>query len=148
MTYADPEVQRAYSNRYNKIRSQRERVRLMAILGGKCVVCGTADNLEFHHKDPDAKEFTIGNALRYSKERRTQEAMKCEIRCTPHHLEAHAPQHGTESKFRSGCRCEECIEGKRIYNRDWMKKWRDEGRDKSRANYSGLAQGCNRSLQD
>lgn len=141
MPYKDPEAQRAYSNQHNKIRSERERARLIALLGGKCVVCGTVENLQFHHKDPAAKEFTIGAALRYPRDRRTQEALKCEIRCEPHHLEVHAPEHGTESKFRSGCRCEKCIEGKRIYNREWMARWRAEGRDKSRSNYSGLAEG-------
>lgn len=96
MPYADKDRQNAYSNAHNKIRSARERARLMALLGGKCAVCGTEDGLEFHHKDPATKAFTIGAALRFTSVVREAEALKCELRCREHHLEAHAPEHGTE----------------------------------------------------
>jgi hypothetical protein len=148
MPYADPEKQIAYQIRHNRLRSQRERLRLMELIGGpKCSVCGATANLEFHHKDPATKSFTIGSALRFSREVRTAEALKCEVRCPEHHQEVHAADHGSEAKFRGGCRCALCVEAKRIYNRDWMARWRADGRDKSRSNYSGRAEGCTDALQ-
>jgi hypothetical protein len=131
MAYKNIELRRANQ----KARVKRNRAELVALLGGECVVCGDTENLHFHHKDPSQKEFTIGAAVAFPREERIKEALKCELRCRTHHLEIHAPVHGTESMFRSGCRCDRCVEGKREYNKKWMAEWRSNGKDKSRKNF-------------
>ena len=54
------------------------------MLGGKCVDCGTTENLQFDHKDPSKKSFNISCVL---SERTFKELEKCELRCGDCHLE-------------------------------------------------------------
>ena len=110
-------------------RSQANRAELIKMLGGKCIVCGSEEDLEFHHKDQTTKSFTIGAALRGSREERIAEAKKCELRCRDHHLDCHAAPHGSTNKR---CKCNLCLEARRTYNANWMKDWRAAGKDKSR----------------
>jgi hypothetical protein len=62
-------------------------------LGGKCVDCGYdryIEALEFDHKDPSKKEFTISGNHCVSWERMKLELDKCELRCANCHRERHA----------------------------------------------------------
>ena len=53
-------------------------------LGGKCVWCGTMENLEFDHIDPSQKLFTI-SAFPYSAEMWWKEVEKCRLLCKSCH---------------------------------------------------------------
>lgn len=53
-------------------------------LGGKCVWCGTIENLEFDHIDPAQKLFTI-SAFPYSAEMWWKEVEKCRLLCKSCH---------------------------------------------------------------
>ena len=47
-----------------KIRRFRSKAAAIKLLGGKCQKCGWHGNqaaLQFHHKNPDKKDFIIGN---------------------------------------------------------------------------------------
>jgi hypothetical protein len=53
-------------------------------LGGKCIWCGTTENLEFDHIDPAQKQFTI-SAFPYSAELWWKEVEKCRLLCKSCH---------------------------------------------------------------
>jgi hypothetical protein len=60
----------------------------------KCEICGynrCVGALDFHHKDPEGKDFHIAKAvgLRYSKERILKEIKKCTVLCAICHRELH-----------------------------------------------------------
>ena len=57
---------------------------MIEMLGGKCVDCGTTENLQFDHIDPSKKSFNIACVL---SERMLAELEKCELRCGDCHLE-------------------------------------------------------------
>jgi 5-methylcytosine-specific restriction endonuclease McrA len=59
--------------------------------GGKCEICGYCKSLralQFHHKDPKEKDFTIGNFLS-SNDRTLSELEKCILVCANCHAEIH-----------------------------------------------------------
>lgn len=70
-------------------RYHAKRAQAVAILGGVCAVCGTADDLELDHIDPAAKSFTLNNQKlgRYM-----AELGKCQLLCARHHREKTARQ--------------------------------------------------------
>lgn len=59
---------------------------------GGCIICGEKDVevLEFHHVDPELKDFTI-SANRYtSLDRLIEELRKCVLLCANDHKRVHA----------------------------------------------------------
>lgn len=75
---------------------QRARRKLKAQLveykGGKCEICGydkCISALEFHHPNPDEKEFQISNCNIKSFERLKKEVDKCILVCSNCHKELH-----------------------------------------------------------
>lgn len=74
-----------------KIR-QRTKERAVALLGGRCAVCGysrCAASLQFHHRDPKVKDFRISEYSR-SWQRIEPELRKCILLCANCHAEYHA----------------------------------------------------------
>lgn len=74
---------------------RREKVKLMAIAykGGKCQCCGynkSVSALEFHHVDPEGKDFGI-SAKGYTRswEKVKEELDKCVLVCSNCHREIH-----------------------------------------------------------
>ena len=64
--------------------------------GGKCEHCGYNANLsalEFHHKNPEEKEFQVDIRAfsNYSLEKLEAELDKCELLCSNCHKEHHHP---------------------------------------------------------
>lgn len=54
----------------------------LSYLGGNCQVCGSVEELEFHHVDPDEKIHSITSMLGGStRERLITELEKCELLC-------------------------------------------------------------------
>ena len=66
-------------------RRQRNRQDRIEYLGGKCVGCGTTENLEFDHIDRTLKEFTISKKPDYTFERIKPELDKCRLLCKDCH---------------------------------------------------------------
>src|ERR1700759_604722 len=61
--------------------------------GGKCIVCGYTKcrgALDFHHLDPNEKEFIISKAGLMKKEKAIKELDKCVLLCKNCHAEVHA----------------------------------------------------------
>lgn len=95
-------------------------------LGGKCVSCGSTENLEFDHKEKSKKSFNITQFWSISKERYDEELAKCQLLCHDCHVAKSfrehdwgkgygATGHGTSTFYKNyGCRCAEC---KKAYNK-------------------------------
>jgi 5-methylcytosine-specific restriction endonuclease McrA len=82
-------IKRAVVKRRNKVRSMA-----LKVLGGHCMVCGynkCTDALEFHHRNPNIKEFSLSlDKLTRSWMRVEQELKKCILLCANCHREYHA----------------------------------------------------------
>jgi len=96
MAKADP---RKYADRkeylIQAVQKRRKKIRLMAIAykGGSCEICGynrCLEALEFHHRDPSKKDFSIsekGYTRSWKKVR--DEIDKCLLVCANCHREIH-----------------------------------------------------------
>lgn len=79
-----------------RVQARRDKIKALAVehKGGKCEVCGydkCIGALEFHHLDPDEKEFTIsGSGHTRSLDRVLEEIEKCILLCANCHREVHA----------------------------------------------------------
>ncbi|MFW6282282.1 MAG: hypothetical protein ACOC1O_05795 [bacterium] len=65
--------------------------KLIKYKGGECLSCGynkCIQNLQFHHINPNEKDFTIGGKS-YSYERLKKESDKCILLCSNCHTEIH-----------------------------------------------------------
>jgi hypothetical protein len=106
----------------------RKKTELIALLGGVCVVCGTTVDLQFHHKDPSQKKFTIASRYGLKMDKLQDELGKCELRCSLHHKEMHAATHGTLGYYRhQRCRCDICVTAYNAYMKNYMRKRRKRG---------------------
>lgn len=105
---------------YMLSRHHRRMAEAKEALGGVCSECGSTDQLQFHHTDPDTKSFTIGKqAAGVSEKRFRAELEKCVLLCKSCHTELHKThEHGTITMYNNHkCRCEECREIARQYRR-------------------------------
>lgn len=79
---------------YISVSNFRQRLKEKAIeyKGGKCVICGynkSNRSLDFHHRDPNEKDFTIGSGTVLNWERVRIELDKCDLVCRNCHGEIH-----------------------------------------------------------
>lgn len=85
MVYKNKKTYNSYLNTYMKLRYQKRRDAAIIKLGGKCVSCGTTDNLEFDHIYPSTKFKTMAKMSSYSEKRFNEELEKCQLLCTACH---------------------------------------------------------------
>jgi len=77
------------------VSERRRKIRLRAVnyLGGKCMKCGYfkyPEVLEFHHRDPNEKDFNVSRKGHCrSWERVKKEIEKCDLLCANCHREMH-----------------------------------------------------------
>ena len=79
---------------YKDIKNFRQRLkhRLIYAGGGKCCICGydkCSAALEFHHLNPEEKEFTLGANTNIGTEKAIAEIKKCVLVCANCHREIH-----------------------------------------------------------
>ena len=80
---------------YEYLKKHRRRIKeeLVAYKGGKCKRCGynkCINALEFHHLNPNEKDFTISDSAKhYSLEDMKKEVDKCILVCSNCHREIH-----------------------------------------------------------
>jgi hypothetical protein len=72
-------------NRKRKERKKNHRDYLVNMLGGKCVGCGTTENLQFDHIDRHEKSFCLGKSLANKLDKLIEEAKKCQLLCDSCH---------------------------------------------------------------
>ena len=77
-------------NTYMKDRWTKRRAAAVEYLGGECISCGTNKLLEFDHIDPSTKVMTVARASSRRDEVFWAEVDKCQLLCTPCHLEKSA----------------------------------------------------------
>lgn len=78
-------------------RGIQRRLELIKEKGNQCEVCGYSKNsaaLEFHHKDPNNKEFsiTLRECSNHSLQKLKDEVVKCSLLCANCHREYHNPE--------------------------------------------------------
>lgn len=78
-----------------------------------CEKCGSIEDLELHHKDPNKKESH--NIWSWSEKRKKAELEKCIVWCKECHVEYHMQKrseipitHGTYGGYKRDCRCLLC----------------------------------------
>lgn len=105
------------------------------LLGGKCIKCGEANDLELDHINPKTKSFTIGQMWNVRKELFDIEVNKCQLLCKRCHEEktlldkgqkSGKNTHGTLTSYRY-CKCDICRKAKSDYSKlPWITERRKE----------------------
>jgi hypothetical protein len=118
---------------YMAERRRKRRSLLIEMAGGKCVQCGSINDLHFDHKDPKQRLFRLnGKDLDGPWEAILEEWRKCQLLCRTCHLEKTKldgvwkawnkgigkdgrliPDHGDEIRYINGCRCDDCYVARR-----------------------------------
>lgn len=114
MVASDPN----YMRDYMRARRKARREKFIQLLGGKCVMCGSKENLEFDHLKPKKKEFDISNAKDAPEKIILKEVNKCQLLCRPCHMKktrdkwefgSKPAKHGSLWRYkRYKCRCKKC----------------------------------------
>lgn len=77
--------QQGYQPEYQRRRYEERMDEMKAYLGGRCVRCGTTDELQFDHVDPTTKCFSIARYWNRPWKIMVVELDKCQLLCKPHH---------------------------------------------------------------
>lgn len=93
---------------YYTARYWERKNKLTMLLGGKCSVCGSTQDLHFHHKNKKDKSFTICNGLTKPWKILLVEIAKCILLCGVCHKLEHPATHGLTMYSHYGCRCDVC----------------------------------------
>lgn len=108
----------------------------LSYLGERCVICGSKENLEFDHIEPETKSFKISEYDRPWEEW-FAELQKCQILCkSDHRLKTTLERgqiptvgrHGTISTYNhQKCRCKLCKNAAREYREDLKRRKKEPG---------------------
>lgn len=130
MGYANKENERAYRRDYDLSRYRTRMAELRAALGGRCVECGSEDDIQIDHIDPATKSFNISTNWGKPKAVLMEELKKCQLLCRSCHKrksdeEQRNREHGTWGTYRNRkCRCAKCREFVSAYMREYRKRRR------------------------
>lgn len=110
-------------------RRLRRREDLVRYLGGECLRCGSKDDLEIDHRNREDKLFTLsGKGLDTKWSRILEEADKCDLLCSEHHLEKSKEckdlgqvDHGGGVSGKKNCKCVPCRERKAEYMKNYIR---------------------------
>lgn len=80
---------------YENVKNSRQRLkaRLLYVAGEKCAICGynkCSSALEFHHLNPNEKDFTLATNANIATVKALEEIKKCVLVCANCHREIHA----------------------------------------------------------
>ena len=112
---------------------------LYLLLGNRCAHCKKSfDDYEFDHIDPSTKSIVLTRLLIGNWGDVLEEARKCQILCHDCHLSKTLKEKGqsriivdgrivkhSNVAYVYGCRCDECTKDHRDYQREYMKRQRD-----------------------
>lgn len=100
-------------------------------LGGKCIRCGSKNELELDHIDPKTKILSIAEMWNKPLEVFWVEVRKCQLLCAPCHIsktksdlgQPQEPLHGTITRAKNyHCKCEACRQVSHEYWVRWKAK--------------------------
>lgn len=116
-----------YMREYMLKRYHRRRSAALEILGSACVDCGSQNNLEFDHANPNDKSFDVAKAFTSMAETKLwAELHKCVIRCKHCHLaktsNENSVEHGQGKTGKRNCLCNLCKPLKNTYAREFKRK--------------------------
>jgi len=79
---------------YERVKRRRRHLKMLAVamLGGKCIRCGYHRSLramDFHHPDPDGKDFSVSTNANRAWSKMKAEVAKCVLLCSNCHREEH-----------------------------------------------------------
>lgn len=115
-----------YMRIYMQVRYAERRKEAVALLGSRCIDCGSVNELEFDHADRSLKTGDIGQLMTYSMARFRLEIEKCVLRCHECHQaktsQELSVEHGGGITGKKSCYCEKCAPLKREYMRARRKK--------------------------
>ena len=85
----------AMSQGYEYVKNSRHNLkrRLLYVMGDKCCICGydkCPSALEFHHTNPEEKDFSISSNANIAFNKAVEEVKKCILVCANCHREIHA----------------------------------------------------------
>jgi len=112
----------AYMREYMLKRYHKRRSESIEKLGGKCVVCGSTENLEIDHIDRTTKTMNISGLWSANIVRYEAELKLCQLLCEEHHKQKtrreNSVDHGEGKTGKRNCYCELCATLKRTYARE------------------------------
>lgn len=118
---------------YMKKRRSKRLDQARNILGNKCNICGSMENIEFDHIIPETKSFLISSAkaLDGPWSNLLEELKKCQLLCKECHIKKTQKEnqgripwnkneepyvHGTMRMYdQTKCKCNDCKMAKRLY---------------------------------
>jgi hypothetical protein len=132
MANSNPDINREYMRQYMLKRYHDRRKKAIDKLGGKCVECNNAEELQFDHIDRNTKKFTIASLSSINEKAFWEEINKCQLLCETCHQKktlidlgqkSGKETHGTLSSYRY-CKCDLCKEAHNKYTREWKQRKR------------------------
>jgi 5-methylcytosine-specific restriction endonuclease McrA len=122
-----PHKDKIEGSRYRKARYYQRRAEAIALLGGKCVKCGSTNDLELDHIDPTIRSFDIGPMIDGCIDTIMPELLKCQVLCHLCHTQKtvlergnQLARHGLRNMYeRYGCRCDLCRAASAAYRREY-----------------------------
>ncbi len=111
----------AYMSDYMLKRYHNKMAHAKEQFGNICSLCGSSEQLEFHHINPLEKSFTIGSLWSLSDDKVQAELEKCQLLCGNCHRQRHASSAlcGTAQRYWCGCRCKPCVAANSKYNKEY-----------------------------
>jgi hypothetical protein len=123
-----------YMKNYMNRLYQRRRELALETLGGRCIWCGSIEDLQIDHVNREDKSFSVGDLYGVSEERYLAELEKCQLLCRTCHSEksiierGHIPakgHHGRPSSYKY-CKCDLCRQASNAYQKRWRAKRKAE----------------------
>lgn len=120
---------------YIKEWKKNRKNQLIELLGGKCILCGSTENLEFDHINPKKKTFKIMLNITYPIDRLKKELKNCQLLCHDCHRQktlekqeyGKESEHGTIWRYKKyKCRCDKCKAAMSEYNKLQRKRYLKE----------------------
>jgi 5-methylcytosine-specific restriction endonuclease McrA len=83
----------AYMREYQVVKYAKLRCEMIQLLGGKCVQCGSVEDLQMDHKDPSTKKYSLNQLVFRTHETFLAEVAKCQLLCGDCHIEKSKVEH-------------------------------------------------------
>lgn len=118
-----------YMREYMRNRYRNKRKEIIESLGGKCVDCGSVDDLELDHINKRKKTMRMADVHSTNDKKVKEELKNIQLLCKKCHKKkthdawdygTNKPSHGTYWMYKKyKCRCDECVDAYREKQRKW-----------------------------